>query len=194
MHRMVERAFKARFSGVWMKPNGIRRMKVPNTRRDEERPGLTRHISIHFNIVGERSVHSTGSAQQFLHQWKKLMLGAINELKPGDGPEDAFAWLAGDGLLHSEQTSIWTPVPHWHLMERALVTIAELQELGRHLKGQIFQCKGLNFVANHLLIKLFLYAVLWGVKQTNTQRNFSAIKAVSETLSPLTAWHNPDVL
>lgn len=45
-------------------------------------------------------------------------------------------------------------------MERALVTIAELQELGRHLKGQIFQRKGLNFVANHLLIKLFLYAVL----------------------------------
>lgn len=34
------------------------------------------------------------------------MLGAINELKPGDGPEDAFAWLAGDGLLHSGQTSI----------------------------------------------------------------------------------------
>lgn len=45
-------------------------------------------------------------------------------------------------------------------MERALVTIAELQELGRHLKGQIFQRKGLNFVANRLLIKLFLHAVL----------------------------------
>lgn len=82
-------------------------MKVPDTQRDEGRPGLARHISTHFNAAGERSsVHGTRSAQQFLHRWKKLMLGAVNELKPGGGPEDGFAWLAGDGLLHSEQTSI----------------------------------------------------------------------------------------